>query len=481
VSWQTVEYPTHHSSEWQGPYVDPVRGKIYAIRHIAYGGNYTLFEVDLATLTVSSYDLGVPVESTDGHYSPSMCGLTSDRNRLICCRARWSGLRCLQIDLTTKTASWLGEIAPAGDTSLNYPRWFRVRPDKWLMMARTGDGRNWSMFEFRGEPEQILDPALWSKRAVLPNNSGDGSPDTCDEGSINYMYQSGLTQDVYDPEKIWLVYYMRCPLSPYRNTFGLIYYDILRDRFYGWKEDILDETLVYRTYSPELRVDVTPPAGVTVALIGTSTVLRVKTTTYDYVLTGYGVKDPTGAVAAGGLVKADLATKTSTTFSTPTMATDLDSPTVSPLLPTADGKAIVAQGWITALLATYDPATDSLTELIPDFRTDVFVHPKLWVFGEKSLIPATHITSTKKHALLWSGWATDMKMLTKCIATGGVGSLAVDADFWPTVPSSLVINIYKLPDLTLELTETIANPARPFSKTYSVTAGSKRVQCKAIP
>jgi len=485
MSWQILALPYTSGNEWQGAYCVPVVNTCYSIRHVKYGGNYMLMVLDLTTLTIETYDLGLSVESTDGHYNLAMCGLTSDKSKLICCRARWSGLRCMEIDLQTKTARWLGEVAPAGDTSLNYPKWLRIRPDKWLVMARTGDGAQWSFFEFRGEPEQILDSALWSRRAILPNNSGDGGT-TCDDGSLYYMYQPVLFQDPYEPHKIWMGYHNRCPPQPHRWTYGLLYYDIVRDRFFGWKGDLLDESLTYRSYSPELKVDCSPPEGVTASRpdMGPASGgggARVRTSNYDYVILPHVIKDATGSVVAGGLVKVDLQGKTTTPVYLPKVADDIAHEQLWAWFPTQDGKVIGIQGASPSALVLYDPATDSITEIGGGARLDTFGAMRLWVFGEKALIPATHMAMTQGRIVIWSGWSTDMKMLTKCLATGGAGSLRVDADFWATAPSRLEVTIYKLPDLTVEATDTVTSPAKPFSKTYTVTAGNKRVLCRAIP
>jgi hypothetical protein len=468
---------------WQGAYCDPATNKCYNLRGVEAGGNYTLFILDLATLSVTTHDLGLAVESTDGHYNPGMCGLTSDKTKLICCRARWTALRCLEIDLNAKTARWLGEVAPAGDTSLNYPKWIRVRPDRWLVMARTGDGAQWSFFEFRGEPEQILDSALWSRRAILPNNSGDGVS-SCADGGIYFMYQAVLFQDPYEPWKIWMGYHSRCPPPPNRFTYGLLYYDIIRDRFYGWKGDVLDETRTYRSYSPELKVDCPPPSDVTADRpdMGEASAdgTRVKTANYDYVILPHDIRNTAGAVVSAGLVKVDLINRTTTPVYLPKVATDIEHGKLWPMLPTADGKVLGIQGYNPGAIVLYDPATDSITEIGEGVRT-LGNSKKVWIFGDKALIPATHIVMSKRELIVWSGWSTDMKMLTKCLATGGAGNIRVEADFWATPPSSLEITIYKLPDLTVEATDMITSPSKPFTKTYSVTAGSKRILCRAIP
>jgi hypothetical protein len=88
---------------------------------------------------------------------------------------------------------------------------------------------------------------------------------------------------------------------------------------------------------------------------------------------------------------------------------------------------------------------------------------------------------TKREMIIWNRWSTDMKILTKCIATGGARNVRVEADFWATPPSRLEITIYRLPDLTVETTDTVTSPSRPFSKSYTVTPGNKRVLCRAIP
>jgi len=485
VSWQIVTLPNIMGNEWQGAYCDPATDKCYILRHVGAGGNYTLFIVDLTTLSVTQHDLGLPVESTDGHYNPAMCGLTSDRSKLICCRARWTALRCMEIDLQARTARWIGTIAPAGDTSLNYPKWIRVRPDKWLVMARTGDGAQWSFFEFRGEPEQILDSALWSRRAILPNNSGDGGT-TCAEGSLYFMYQSVLFQDPYEPHKIWMGYHNRCVPPPNRFTAGLLYYDIIRDRFYGWKGDLLDEMRVYRSYSPELKVEYQPPPGVDPANIaraeiGGATALgtRVKTDGYDYIILPLGVYDITQGRWIEGLVKVNLKSLTATSVYPDPVSTDITSSFVSALFPTPDGKVIGTQGFSSAVLISYDPDTDSITR-IGEGTLSGFAN-RMWVLGEKALIPITHIAIATRELIVWSRWSTDMKMITKCLATGGAGNVRVDADFWAVAPSRLEVIIYRLPDLTVEAIDTITSPSKPFTKTYAVSPGSKRVLCRAIP
>jgi len=482
MSWQVVslQYATAHP--WQGAYCDPATNKCYNLRGVEAGGNYTLNVIDLTTLQVSTYDLGLAVETTDGHANPGMCGLTSDRSKLICCRARWSALRCLEIDLQAMRARWLGEVAPAGDTSLNYPKWFRVRPDKWLVMARTGDGAQWSFFEFRGEPEQILDSALWSRRANLPSNSGDGVS-SCADGGAYFMYQAALFQDPYEPRRIWMGYHSRCPPQPYRWTYGLLYYDIVRDRFFGWKGDLLDESLTYRSYSQELRVDCPPPTGIAADRpdMGGATAngTRVKTADYDYIILPHDVRDSTGAVVATGLVKVDLVNKTTTPIYLPKVAADIDHSKLWPMLP-ADGKVIGIQGYNPGAIVLYDPKADSVTEIGGGVRT-LGDSKKIWVQGDKALIPATHMVMSKREIIVWSGWRTDMKMLIKCMAIGGAGSVRVEADFWAVAPSRLEVIIYKLPDLTVETTDTVTSPTRPFSKTYTVSAGNKRVLCRAIP
>ena len=483
MSWQVIKLPHSAGNEWQGAYCDPAKNKCYVLRHVEAGGNYTLFVLDLATLSVTTHDLGLTVESTDGHVNPSMCGLTSDRSKLICCRARWSALRCLEIDLQAMRARWLGEVAPAGDTSLNYPKWFRVRPDKWLVMARTGDGAQWSFFEFRGEPEQVLDSALWSRRANLPSNSGDGVS-SCADGGAYFMYQAALFQDPYEPRRIWMGYHSRCPPQPYRWTYGLLYYDIVRDRFFGWKGDLLDEGRVYRSYSPELRVDCSPPTGITADRpdMGGATAngTRVKTADYDYIILPHDVRDSTGAVVATGLVKVDLVNKTTTPVYLPKVAADIDHSKLWPMLPTADGKVIGIQGFNPGALVLYDPATDSVTEVGGGART-LADGKRLWVLGDKALIPVTHIAMTAREIIVWSGWSTDMKMITKCMAIGGVGNIRVEAEFWPTPPRMLWIEIYKLPDMTIEGTDAIIDPPRSVAETYPVSPGNKRVLCRAIP
>jgi len=484
MSWQIVALPYRTGNEWQGAYCDPATNKCYILRHVEAGGNYTLFILDLATLSITTHNLGLPVETTDGHYNPAMCGLTSDRNKLICCRARWSGLRCLDIDLETKTARWLGEVAPAGDTSLNYPKWIRVRPDRWLMMARTGDGAQWSFFEFRGEPEQVLDSALWSRRAILPSNSGDGVS-SCADGGIYFMYQAVLFQDPYEPHKIWMGYHNRCPPPPNRFTYGLLYYDIIRDRFYGWKGDLLDEAGTYRSYSPELKVDCPPPASVTADRPdmgpATSAGTRVKTANYDYVILPHDVRSTAGATVSAGLVKVDLINRTTTPIYLPKVATDIENSKLWAWLPTANGKVFGFQGDNPGAIVLYDPSTDSVTEVGGGVRTQSVFGTKLWIFGDKALIPATHIVMAPNVVVVWSRWNIDMKMLTKCIATGEAGNVRVEADFWAATPSTLEVTIYKLPNLTIEVTDTITSPARPFSRIYTVSAGNKRVLCRAIP
>jgi hypothetical protein len=466
---------------WQGAYCDPATNKCYNLRGVEAGGNYTLNVIDLTTLQVSTYDLGLAVETTDGHFNPGMCGLTSDRNKLVCCRARWSGLRCMEIDLQARTARWLGEIAPAGDTSLNYPKWFRIRPDKWLMMARTGDAQ-WSFFEFRGEPEQILDSALWSKRAILPNNSGTGG--SCADGSIYFMYQAILFQDPYEPHRVWMGYHNRCIPPPNRFTFGLMYYDIVRDRFYGWKGDLLDETRTYRTFDPELKVEYQPPPGFTDAVRaevdGAVQGVRVRTTAYDYILSGIKVMTAVGAGwDRAGIVKIDLTNKTATASYLDKVTTDVDTASVQPFIATTDGKAVGVQGEEAGTIVLYDPATDSLTEITGG--RGVGSGARLWVLGDKTLIPATHIFMSRSIIAVWENWNIDMKMLTKCLAVGGAGNVRVEADFWAVAPSRLEVIIYRLPDLTVEATDTITSPSKPFTKTYTVSAGNKRVLCRAIP
>jgi len=483
VSWQVVTLPYHMGNVWQGAYCDPATNKCYILRDVGAGGNYTLFIVDLTTLSVTQHDLGLPVETTDGHYNPGMCGLTSDRSKLVCCRARWTGLKCMEIDLQARTARWIGTIAPAGDTSLNYPKWLRIRPDKWLVMARTGDGAQWSFFEFRGEPEQILDSALWSRRAILPNNSGDGVS-SCADGSIYFMYQSVLFQDPYEPHKIWMGYHNRCVPPPNRLTAGLLYYDIVRDRFYGWKGDLLDETRVYRSYSPELKVEYQPPPNVDpaniaraeigpVAAVGT----RVKTDGYDYIILPLGVYDISQDKWIEGLVKVDLKSLTATSVYLDPVSTDITASYVSALFPTPDGKVIGTQGYSPAALISYDPDTDSITKIE---ELSGFAH-RMWILGDKALIQATHIAIAAREVIVWSRWSTDMKMITKCLATGGVGNIRVEAEFWPTPPRMLWIEIYKLPDLTIEETDAIIDPPRSVAETYPVSPGSKRVLCRAIP
>jgi hypothetical protein len=106
---------------------------------------------------------------------------------------------------------------------------------------------------------------------------------------------------------------------------------------------------------------------------------------------------------------------------------------------------------------------------------------RLWVLGDKALIPATHIVMTTRELIMWSELG-DMRMLTKCIATGGAGSVRVDADFWVTNPTTLEVIIYRLPDFTAEVIDRITIPSKPFSKTYTgLTRGNKRVLCRAIP
>jgi hypothetical protein len=297
------------------------------------------------------------------------------------------------------------------------------------------------------------------------------------------MYQAVLFQDPYEPHKIWMGYHNRCPPPPNRWTYGLLYYDIVRDRFYGWKGDLLDEARTYRSYSPELKVDCPPPSGVTADRpdMGEASAdgTRVKTAGYDYVILPHDVRSG-GAVVSTGLVKVDLVNRTTTPVYLPKVATDIEHGKLWPMLPTADGKVLGIQGYNPGAIVLYDPATDSVTEVGGGART-LGNSRKIWVLGGKALLPATHIVMSKREVVVWSGWSTDMKMLTKCLATGGAGSVRVEADFWAVAPSRLEVTIYKLPDLTIETTDTVTSPSKPFSKTYSITAGNKRVLCRAIP
>jgi hypothetical protein len=130
------------------------------------------------------------------------------------------------------------------------------------------------------------------------------------------MYQSVLFQDPYEPWKMWMGYHNRCSPSPNRFTYGLLYYDIIRDRFYGWKGDLLDEERVYRSYSEELRVDCPPPEDVTADRpdMGPATAsgTRVKTNDYDFIILPHDVRDAEGRIVSAGLVKVDLRNKTTT-------------------------------------------------------------------------------------------------------------------------------------------------------------------------
>jgi len=264
----------------------------------------------------------------------------------------------------------------------------------------------------------------------------------------------------------------------------LLYYDIVRDRFFGWKGDLLDEGRVYRSYSPELRVDCPPPPPETADRpdMGEASAngTRVKTADYDYIILPHDVRDSTGAVVATGLVKVDLVNKTTTPVYLPKVAADIDYSKLWPMLPTADGKVIGIQGYNPGAIVLYDPEADSVTEIGGGART-LGDSRKIWVLGDKALIPATHMAMSKREIIVWSRWSTDMKMLTRCLATGGAGSVRVEADFWAVAPSRLEVIIYRLPDLTVEATDTVTSPSKPFTKTYTVSPGSKRVLCRAIP
>jgi hypothetical protein len=179
------------------------------------------------------------------------------------------------------------------------------------------------------------------------------------------------------------------------------------------------------------------------------------------------------------LIKIAQNTLTATSVYPSPVSTEITHTFISPIFPTQDGKVLGNQGLSPSVLILYDPATDNITRI--DGRTLDGPLTKMWILGEKALIPATHIALTAKELVVWSGWSTDTKMLTKCLAVGGAGSVRVEADFWATPPSKLEVTIYRLPDLTAEVTDSITSPSRPLSKTYNVTAGNKRVLCRAIP
>jgi hypothetical protein len=487
MSWNYVRYEFDTGFEWQGgPYCDPDTLKCYGFEHVASGGNYKLYELDLSTLTLTRYDLGVPVESTDGHYNLSMCDFSSDRRYLICCRARWSSLRCAKVDLTTKTFTWMGEIAPGGRSDLNYPKWIKVRPDRYLMYARThadgAAGRAWTFFEFKDVPENILDSTKWSVRQVIPYDVGDGVT-ACVSPDLNHMYNTVMFMDPYEPHKIWFSTFSRCPPSPNQFKLALYYYDMVRDEIYGWKGDKIDRAETPRSYDDRLAVDTTPPPEVTNAYrhdLGPAMAVGVRVG--NLILLPISWVDTSGASVGEGIIHVDLVNKTSTRSGLSKVATDIREAKLWPLIPTADGKVIAFQGhcYNVGTLVVYDPATRSLTELIPGFRVRA-VRGRAWLSSGHALIQIPTIISGGDTTVVWANWQTDTKILRKCVATGGAGSIKVDVDFWYSTPSRLDIEIYKLPDLTPELTDSITNPPKPLSKTYSVTAGKKRVLCRAVP
>ncbi|MEM4619793.1 MAG: hypothetical protein QW607_06215 [Desulfurococcaceae archaeon] len=231
--------------------IDTNDNTYYSLSNVTIGGNWRLIKCSLNPFNCQVLDSGVPVPSTDVHYNP--WSMLTDDNYVYALISRWTGLTVYRFSKATGAGTNLGTVAPAGHTDLNYFQMIKVREDRYYGIARTGGGRTTTLFEFTGQPAELLDATKWRRIGHVHNDEGVG-PSMCQEGGINFTYAELHQFQHY----VAIHSFTRCPPSPHllrRNI--LVFYDPVKEKLYNAKFE--EVQFNQSTLNDSIALDVTNP------------------------------------------------------------------------------------------------------------------------------------------------------------------------------------------------------------------------------
>jgi hypothetical protein len=457
VSWQAVALPVKIDNLSIALTEDL---KLYALSQVQLGGNWRLVECDLtATPPIcTARDTGVAVPSTDGHYN--LRDVLVEGDYIYVCYARWTGLICYRFSRMTGAGSSYGSVNPAGHSDLNYHHMVKIKEDVYYMKARTGDGRQWTLFKFKGSTSQITDSAQWEKVGTIIDDTPI-APSGCGDGSIQFSYCTFI----WPAHERYLLFacYNRCP-SPATEigNFSVFIFDTLKEKLLA--PDFSEIPFGVNTLYSATKITFTEGKPTGTIYRGDPQIMvfdMARRKAYG----DMGWSLPTGYIK--GIADIDLSTRTAKFIQRPA---DLRVHAI-----TTDGKAIVTE---TNAVRLYDPSTGSISDVlsVPGLEPgleQVCLHTEDVFRRVETIIPAfTHI-------ILPPNWQDGLKVPKRVtVSSPGAGQLRVQAQF-QLAPSNIRVRLWKIPDLTIVNEETLAGTTS-IDRTYSVAGGRYRVEVTAL-
>jgi hypothetical protein len=464
VSWQAVAYPVEVGN-YQLALAEDLR--LYALSSVELGGNFRLIECNLnvSPPSCTARDTGIAVPSTDGHFNPR--SLLIEGDHVYTCYTRWTGLTCYRFSRITGTGASYGSVNPAGHSDLNYHHMVKIKEDMYYMIARTGTGRQWTLFRFKGSPSQITDSAQWERIGNIFDDGPIATPSTCAEGSISFSY---CTFGFFVNERyVMFSCYNRCPSdSAEIGNYSIYFFDVLRERLLA--PDLTTE-VPFGSHTLDTRTKIT--------VIGKPAAAQrteIRTTVYDLTRRkAYG--RAFFAVPGGyevGILNIDLSTRTARYIR---RYSGTAPPLSNPVALAQDGKVVIVEN---DYIRLYDPATDSISDIqnVPGLRP-VWDWAQICFQTEDTYKPIDTIITTGTHLVLPPNVADGLRVPKRItVSSPGAGQLRVQAQF-QLAPAQVRVRLWRIPDLTIVNEETLAG-ATSIDRTYSVAAGRYRAEVTAL-
>jgi hypothetical protein len=343
----------------------------------------------------------------------------------------------------------------------------KIKEDVWYMIARTGTGRQWTMFRFKGSPSQITDSAQWERIGNIFDDGPIATPGTCAEGSISFSY---CTFAFFVNERyVMFSCYNRCPAdSAEIGNYSIYFFDTVRERLLA--PDLTTE-VPFGSHTLDTRTKIT--------VTGKPTAQRteIRTTVYDLARRkAYG--RAFFAVSGGyevGILNIDLSTRTATYIRRYSGTTP---PLSNPVALTPDGKVVVIENDYVRL---YDPATNSISDIL---NVSGLRPPWDWaqvcLQTEDTYKPIDTIITAMTHLILPPNWQDGLKVPKRItVSSLQAGQLRVQAQF-QLAPSNIRVRLWRIPDLTVAREETLPG-STSIDRTYTgLTAGRYRAEVTAL-
>jgi hypothetical protein len=338
----------------------------------------------------------------------------------------------------------------------------KIKEDVWYMIARTGTGRQWTMFRFKGSPSQITDPAQWEKIGNIFNDEPIARPGTCADGSISFSYCA----PGFSVNERYTVFscYNRCPAdSAEIGNFSIYFFDTLRERLLS--SDLQTEIpLGSNTLDTRTKITVTGKPAAQRTEIGIATYDLVRRKAYGRAF----FTIPGGAEV--GILNIDLSTRTARYIRRYSGAPPLSLS--NPEAVTTDGRVVVIENDYVRL---YDPATDAVSDIqnVPGLRPP-WDWAQVCFQTEDAYKLIDAIITTRGHLILPPNWQDGLRVPKRItVSSPAPNQLRVQAQF-QLAPSNIRVRLWRIPDFTLA-------GATSIDRTYTgLTAGRYRVEVTAL-